>query len=443
MKINRMQITDKLSKLPIEEIAIAWGFQKREPKKITGLNFVLGFILMLHSGGSSLNDWAQKISKLIGKLVSKQALSNKLELEKETFAYRLLNAALRQSLKIERSVQPSSLFKFFRKVYVEDSTCLKMPACLACFFPGPHSSKGPCSSLRIQLRMDLKEESYEGFCLQPYRDVDQKYAGVIVGALQAGDLVIRDLGYWAIKTFRAIIQAKAYILSRYKYGTNCLDVDTKEKIDLLKELKKLDRKGIEVLDRLVLLGQNEQLPVRLVAVKVPQHVLLAKVRRAKKDRCQSINHSKEYMELLGWMIFITNVDPKIWTFKHLMKAYRLRWRIEIIFKCWKSKFKVEQLFANKASMTFTRAVMTCVLFLVYLTVFFVPWVTFFIHRVFQATQKWVSILKFADFAKAHFVELATAKNLSKFIPEVAHYCCYEKRKSRSNYLEFLYMLNLS
>lgn len=443
MKINRQQITDKVSKLPIEELALQFGFQKRKPRKIDGVSFVTGFLLMLHHGGNSFSDWARGISQVIGKIVSKQAVEKKLQLGQIAFAKQLLGSVLKQSLNCGGWMPESALFKCFNKVYLEDSTCLKLPSCLARFFPGPHSSRGPCASLRIQLRMELLSQSYEGFDLQSYREVDQKHAGAILQVLQAGNLVIRDLGYWALEVFRLIIDKQAYFLTRYKYGTICMDADSKERIDLLQVLKKLDRNGIQVLDRCVLLGKKERLPVRLVAIKVPQNVYLTRRRRAKKDRCQSINHSKEYMELLGWTIFITNVDKQVWTFLNLVEAYRFRWRIEVVFKCWKSKFNLKHLFADKRSISLARVVITSLLFLVYLTAFFVPWATFFISQVYRATQKWVSILKFADFVKEHFVELITAKNLSRFIPQVAYYCSYEKRKKRSNYLELFYMLNLS
>jgi len=35
MKINRQQITDKVSKLPIEELALQFGFQKRKPRSLS------------------------------------------------------------------------------------------------------------------------------------------------------------------------------------------------------------------------------------------------------------------------------------------------------------------------------------------------------------------------------------------------------------------------
>jgi hypothetical protein len=46
----------------------------------------------------------------------------------------------------------------------------------------------------------------------------------------------------------------------------------------------------------------------------------------------------------GWEIFVTNVSRMIWTPpRDVSNAYGLRWRIEIIFKAWKSHFKLTHL----------------------------------------------------------------------------------------------------
>lgn len=42
------------------------------------------------------------------------------------------------------------------------------------------------------------------------------------------------------------------------------------------------------------------------------------------------------MELLSWSIYITTIPKQIADYKELFLIYGLRWRIEIIFKSWKS-----------------------------------------------------------------------------------------------------------
>ena len=53
---------------------------------------------------------------------------------------------------------------------------------------------------------------------------------------------------------------------------------------------------------------------------------------------------------MGWNLFLTNVPTSIWPPKALVAVYRLRWRIEIIFKTWKSHLGLRQLNCRTAAL---------------------------------------------------------------------------------------------
>lgn len=232
-------------------------------------------------------------------------------------------------------------------------------------------------------------------------------------------------------------------MSRFRYGTNVYDPGTGQEIDLLKKLRSLRHKGGSVLDMEVLVGKEGQLPVRLVAMQVPPQVAQARRRKAEKDRDKRTNHSKDYMEMLGWSIFITNVSTQVWTPRQILEVYGCRWHIEIIFKCWKSRFDFASMFDKKQSMTPARVVISFYLLLIWLTLFFARWYHVMLVLVFEQKKKWVSPLKFADFVKEHFEQLCSADNLEEFVAFVARYCCYSKRKEKPNLIEKIYLLNLS
>ncbi len=87
----------------------------------------------------------------------------------------------------------------------------------------------------------------------------------------------------------------------------------------------------------VLLGP-ERAAVRLVALPVPEEV--ANQRRHKAKVSAQKRHRSppgaEHLFSMGWNIFVTNVPAATWPPKVLAAIYRLRWRIEISFKTWKS-----------------------------------------------------------------------------------------------------------
>ena len=125
----------------------------------------------------------------------------------------------------------------------------------------------------------------------------------------------------------------------------------------------------------------------------------------------------------------------------ILEVYGYRWRIEIIFKCWKSKFNFAHLF-NKKSMSPPRAFITFYLLLVWLTLFFVKWHLFFLYHVYQIKGKILSLFKFADFVKQHFNKLYDWANPLEEIEHLARYCSQTKRKTKST-MELLYMLNFT
>lgn len=443
MKKKDAQISAKLSEIPIEEISHLTGFVIRENALITGLPFVLGFFTMMLNGTNTVLNWSQQICILTGHSISAQALQGKLQFRHQQFMECLLGWALRHQIKNSQSVELNAeLFKKFGQVYVEDSTCVSLPATLAKFFPGSFSKTGEAATARIQLRIELKSGDYAHMELQSFRDNDQKFSSNIVKQARAGDLVIRDKGYFSLPVFKVLDLKGVFFLSRFKNGTNVYDAESKELTDLAKELRSLRNKGGRILDKSIILGKEAQFPVRLVAIKVPPQVEQQRKRKADKNRDKRVKYTDETRELMGWTIFITNVDTQTWSPQQMLEAYGLRWRIETIFKCWKSDFDFAHLFDNKQSMTPARAVMTFYLLLIWLTLFFARWYHFFLYAVFKENQRCLSLSKFASFVKQHFEELILSNDITEFLPLIARYCILDKRKHHSNYLERLNMLKL-
>jgi hypothetical protein len=86
---------------------------------------------------------------------------------------------------------------------------------------------------------------------------------------------------------------------------------------------------------MLLVGQEKVL-LRVVAEPVSEAVANERRRPAHKNRDKRLKPSAERLFLMGWNIFLTNVPAQVWPPKALFWVYRLRWRIEIIFKAWKS-----------------------------------------------------------------------------------------------------------
>jgi len=135
-----------------------------------------------------------------------------------------------------------------------------------------------------------------------------------------------------------------HFLSRLRHDVLIFDPQTLEPIDLVKELHRCPR-----LDRNVLLGAEQRVMVRLVALPVPEHIVNERRRIAKSRRDTRYKLSKRHLHLLGWNIFVTSVAPSTWSTEAVQKAYSIRWRIEIIFKTWKSHFHLTETSTGSAN----------------------------------------------------------------------------------------------
>jgi hypothetical protein len=240
--------------------------------------------------------------------------------------------------KLSLPVRNQGWFQCFRRVLLHDSTVLSLPEHLAGAFPGPANARRRCqAALKLQFVCELLHSQILHIALSGFTRNDQAAAPDILPLLEPGDLLIRDLGYFVLNVLEQITLKGAFFLSRYRHGVLVFDAQSGQPLDLSRSL----RAG-QLFDQEVLLG-TEKLRVRLVAIPVSDALANERRRKAKTNRDRRLNPGKDRLYLLGWNIFITNVPPRVWPAQALQPVYRLRWRIEIIFKAWKGHLGLRQL----------------------------------------------------------------------------------------------------
>lgn len=92
----------------------------------------------------------------------------------------------------------------------------------------------------------------------------------------------------------------------------------------------------------VYIGKMEMMLVRLVIEKLPTHIASSARRKLKKygeDKSKFI--SKKRLALCDVNTYITNTTPSQIPNYELRDYYSLRWQIELIFKAWKSVYKID------------------------------------------------------------------------------------------------------
>ena len=201
----------------------------------------------------------------------------------------------------------------------------------------------------------------------------------------------------------------------------------------------------DTVDIEVLLGASEKLKCRLVAVKLPGHIAAERRRKAKNNRDKRLNHSKEYMKSLSWSIFITNIDKQVWGPEKIIKAYRIRWHIEIIFKGWKSHFNIVALVpappkSNRNSEKYLRLYKHRIdsviyMMLIFIIMFQVHIYTSLVFEIFHKHKKLISMLKLCSYIAAHKEKVFACETIASLEKEIAYYATFEKRRKRNNHLE--------
>jgi len=438
-------IKEKLNELPIRELAKSTKFEKREPKKISSEAYVHSFVQCVLNGNISQASWSKELSKLLGEPVSEQALQDKVQFRHVEFSEKLLEAAMGHTLKNNIGHDCCEILSRFKSIRLHDSTCVKLPAGLMDFFPGSKSRNGSNAMARIQLSMDLLTNSYCKVAINSFRENDQSYGLELAKNAKEGELHLFDLGYFQKELLRQFDKKGASYLCRY-FDVCLFKRDNKDPeakaIDMVKSLKSLDEQGITTLDRELDMGRKERIPVRMVAVKLPQKIAQQRRRKSQQKRKQDGRkaYDKNYIYLLGWNIYFTNIPASILSAKEAFRIYGLRWRIEIIFKAWKSKFDFTRMFAKQYYGLPSRASIQINLILMTLVMFVTKWYQHLFHLVQAKTGRFLSLFKFCDMIKNSLGYLHHLYNQDqdKLLDVLVRQYCYDKRKDRLNFIEILY-----
>jgi hypothetical protein len=251
------------------------------------------------------------------------------------FFRQALEGALRQAVAADEPAG-ATLLERFTAVFIGDASTITLPDALADLFPGCGGSQGTSrAALKLQILWDLKSGKLAQLLVEAGKASDAKSPIAQATVAEAGNLLVFDLGYFDPDRLAAIDARQAKFLSRLQHGTAVYDGSSNGKpLNLLTHLR---RQPSGLLDQVILLGAAARLCCRLVGVRAPQEVAnrrrqQARAKAAKKGR----QPTAQYLEWLGWSLFVTNGGVEELTWQAVVVLYRARWQIELLFKLWKS-----------------------------------------------------------------------------------------------------------
>jgi hypothetical protein len=409
---------DFLTVEDVTQLAFESGFCKRKSGKITAPAFLLHFCLEALKGTLSYNDLAAKIQTETGITASRQAYHQRMGDECNNFFMRILEAVMLSKHKTEE-VKALIGVKQFSRILVQDSTVIRLPLRLFEIFSGVKNAYKSVCNARIQGTYDLISRRFISFSIDPYTKNDLSVTLDI--PVKQGDLVLRDRGYFTIQAMSELKKKGADSIFRYKHKTLFFDTENNEEINLLKCLRKNGS-----IDKMVLAGKEKN-KVRIIAAPVNEEIANIRRMKAKKDSSTK-NPSRELLELMNWNIFIITVNAPEITFEIVLKIYGLRWRIENIFRTWKSNFNFDKIH-NVSEQQLGALIRARFIMIVLINQhLFNP----LLSKIYKISGKHLSMMKFMRYISKNIntiSRLSEIRNVSSSaLQALIKYCTYDKRK---------------
>lgn len=421
--LNFGQLTNRT----LNKIARTNGYIQRKSFSISPKSFIVGFMFMVSKRRNTYTDWATEIGLLEGRSFSKQALNERMRPQTEKFVKQVVEETISKQMCFKPSPKANGLLGHFGNVMIDDSTTLSLPDALAGTFPGNVSKGVQKAQAKIHAMYNMTENNFVFLNVHSFSNNDQGLSPNVIPYLKEGDLCLRDLGFTILETISEFVDKGIYFIARKSYTATVYDVDTKKELNLLQELRKNN-----FIDKQVLIGKKKKIKLRLIALAIPDEQAAVRRRKAKADRDRRLNHSPEYYELLGYSIYITNITIIQCNAEEIFQLYKLRWRIEIIFKSWKSCFSIEKIIHHQCTNAIRVNCIIC-LMLLYIYLFHVVWWKYCENKIkTELKHVELSILKLANFFKNHFTQIITSRSDRQIIKQILIHCCYDKRNDRVN-----------
>lgn len=335
-------ISNVIHKKEINDIAYISGFIKRSSSKISGFEFLTS---MLIASSDSEQATLEKISDLFRAQfkisIRAQSIMERLNNQSAVnFLKHIFETVLNnQYTRIVKDTSPQLLAPF-SKILIQDSTRCDLNQRLSNAFKGS-GGRASKSSLKLDVIYDFKIKKFESIALHNGSIADQSLAHKIIEYTTPNTLIIRDMGYLRVDCISSIVEAKAFFLSRMKNNMSVyLHEQDTDPLDLAKYLHENFRKA-NIVEKIMYITA-EKVAVRLVAYRAPPEIAAQRRRVAHaKAKKEGRTLSQRSLTLLDFSLFITNVPEEIWPAEVIGTIYRIRWQIELMYKDWKGRLKID------------------------------------------------------------------------------------------------------
>ena len=400
----------------LDVIARQTGLVIRKSAKFTPGGFLQSLLGSVVTGLASLNQLADSLKDFTSSPMARQSLHDRFSARSTAFLMAVLHDLMSQRFKESAAaLQAGSI----RRILVEDSTCQVMPKGNAAGFPAHGNHHGSTAGVKIDFAFDLLAGEALSHSLHGATEQDKTIGKDFIFQVRAGDLVLRDMGYFSLAEFRAIGERGGFWLTRLPLGVGVVMDDGGRTLeDFLKRNKHA------VIDTKALVGAEGE-KCRLVAVRASADV--AKARRAQRSKAAKECGKKPCPKGMirdGWHLMLTNLSPEEASVGQLAAVYRSRWAVEIQFRAWKQALNLGKALKRKSNEHHMQALVLAAMIAHQLGMKAAVRVAVMVGRAM------VSYEKLYDSLASHLVKARDLAGLCGFTPEPRH-IKRDKRRRKS------------
>ena len=349
-----------------KELERSSGFVQRSSARLDGPAFVQMCVLgWLHNAAASYSQLNHVVASLEIH-VRNQAIEERFGPASSRLMRQLLEEAAGQL--VEGPALERTLWEHFPGgVYLQDGTVVSLPHELSSQWRGSGGAAGSnASGLRIQARWEMRGGGLHGLWLQDARS-SERHGPAFESPYPADSLRIVDTAYLSYADMRAASQSGQYWITGVKADMRFRD--QQGRWWNLTEWVASQPADTQVVDVWVRAGKEEQVPVRLIALRLPQEVVQRRKQRANRE-VERRPHSKGVQKcgrrpkraggrqprqrarkrhkvsarkqrLQQWLLVLTNVEGSVLAARQVVALMRLRWQIELFWKLCKQEGKID------------------------------------------------------------------------------------------------------
>jgi len=392
----------------------------------------------------SLTDHIIDIKKHENILIRKQSLDQRFTEQGVEFVKQLLELQCKNQI-VDHGLQ-EEIFSYWDHIYLHDSCQFGMPDHMRSYFKGNGGGINNNSVVKIQHSYELKTGKFHLHQIGDAHSQDVTSGKAILNSYQQRDLILRDLGYFDLESFESLNQKNtADFVSRLKPKTIIFELSG-ERLDLGKLARDMKKNHITSIDKKVIIGTKKPVEVRIIISLAPEEVKQERIRKTNKQNKSCGNKtSKEFKQYAAFNIFITNVDADILSSDQVMKLYRVRWQIELIFKTWKSYYKLNCIKTCNCYRTLCYLYACLLLILINLEI-----CSYFQVLGYMIKKRTLSILKLMKASVQYkndqrlwslHPKTKIIEELNEMFTTMLEHTIREKRKNRYNYDEIIALIN--